>query len=191
MSIQIPGVNSKYSTADIILEQKLLCEANIDTIRKLAHVRTEREINDEVNRRIRLANDFLGMAGSRKMGCLYHEKEMNNVDAMCEHVVPMSVLVDLYHTGNESFEKLVLYPIARISKVSDNELNRIHPRNTGCNLENPFRRYEKPRIKIVTHTGKDVDLHNWSMRDHWNLVLETTELEPILEVLEIRHLIIV
>lgn len=182
MTISIPGMQGGFTTVDIILEQKILCELNIKTIKENARVRIDREVNDEINRRIRLANDFLGMAGSRKLGCLYFEDGVDG-GGVCEHVIPIAELVSRYQSGIK-FEELIFYPVARISKESDKKLTSIGLGKRGYDLERPFKRYVGANICIKTHHGDMIDACSWSMRDHWSLVFGTEELKEILKSLQ-------
>lgn len=186
MSITIPNINNTFDVSDIILEQKILCEHNIATIKQVAKVRTDREINDEINRRIRIANDFLGMGGSRKTGCLYFEPTTDN-NSVCEHVIPVAELVKLFLEGKHSFETIVFYPIACISKAKDNELRQHGLSKKGFDFEYPFKRYKKAEIKIYTHFNEEIDPDTWSMQKHWDLLFRTEELKEIIEKITLKN----
>ena len=187
MAIIVPGVrNSKNATtADVIAEQIALCNANLKSIEKIAFFRKEREKRDEINRRLRGCHDFMGMAGSRKNGCLYREVGLSSdAQEVCEHAIPVSALVSLYESG-VPFEELVFYPVARISKDSDKRFQELGLVKSGHELDIPFMRYHKASIAIETHFGEKIDCGRWSLSDHWNLVNSTSEISQIrVEVLE-------
>ena len=181
MSIQIPGVRNKHgaTTAHVIAEQIALCESNIRNIQKIAVYRKEREIRDEINRRLRGCHDFLGMAGSRKNGCLYREFELNETTQLvCEHAIPVSGLVSLFEAGTP-FEELVFYPVARIAKTSDKKFEKMGLVKTGHDSTYIFSRYHKVGIRIETHEGFKIDTETWSIQQHWELVESTPELLQI------------
>lgn len=181
MSITIPSVRNYRgaTTADVIAEQIALCRANLESIERIAYYRKPREKRDEINRRLRGCNDFLGMAGSRKWGCLYREKGLGaDEDVVCEHAIPVTSLVSLYEAGIP-FEDIVFYPIARISKESDRRFNRLGLVKSGHELSLPFLRYHKADIKIETHEGVAISCELWTMDDHWKLLRETKELHNV------------
>ncbi len=184
MPIELPAFKGA-TTYKVIAHHETLCKEIINTIQKHARYNKDREVNDEINRRIRAANDALGMKGSRKMGCLYHEAgfEHKKSGGICEHAIPLTKLVELYRTEKKTFLELSLYPIARISKELDANLTRNGLARNGHDLKHPFKRYQNinPPPKIKTHKGDAVDLENWSITDHWNLVFETEELKNLLE----------
>lgn len=195
MPIIIPGVRNRNNatTADVIAEQIALCKANLLSIEKIATFRKAREKRDEISRRLRGCHDFLGMAGSRKYGCLYREIGLkSNENVVCEHAIPVTALVSLYQKG-VSFERLVFYPVARISKKSDMRFGKNGTVKSGYDetldqtLDDtfddtdirPFLRYCDANILIETHKGDEVNCETWTMKDHWRLIEETEEIASI------------
>ncbi|UTA78361.1 hypothetical protein J4377_10220 [Halomonas sp. XH26] len=181
MVIFIPSIRNKHgaTTADVIAEQIALCKANLLTIEKVAVFRKPREKRDEINRRLRGCHDFMGMAGSRKFGCLYREVGLNSEDSVvCEHAIPVTAMVSLYEAGTP-FEELVFFPVARITKTSDQKFGSLGLTKSGYDLERPFLRYHIAGIEIETHFGTKISCKNWSIQDHWKLVDETPELSHI------------
>lgn len=181
MAITIPGVRNgkNATTADVIAEQIALCEANLESIERVAFFRKDREKRDEINRRLRGCHDFLGMAGSRKNGCLYREVGLEpDTLVVCEHPIPVTALVSLYDIGMP-FKKLVFYPVARISKKSDSRFEQLGLVKSGHDLNFPFMRYHTAGIHIETHDGQAIDCSTWSMDEHWDLVGNTRELSVI------------
>lgn len=181
MTIFIPGIKNKHgaTTADVVAEQIALCKANLLTIEKVAFFRKPREKRDEINRRLRVCHDFMGMAGSRKFGCLYREVGLNSeVPVVCEHAIPVTAIVSLYEMGTP-FEELVFFPVARISKASDRKFGDLGLTKSGHDLDRPFLRYHTADIEVETHFGKKVSCKDWSIQDHWQLVEETPELAAI------------
>ncbi|MDG5499758.1 hypothetical protein [Marinobacter sp. BGYM27] len=150
MAIFIPGIRNKHgaTTADVVAEQVALCKANLLTIEEVAFFRKPREMRDEINRRLRGCHDFMGMAGSRKSGCLYREVGLDfDTSVVCEHAIPVTAMVSLFETGTP-FEELVFYPVARISKSSDQRFGRLKLTKSGHSLERPFLRYHAAGIEI-------------------------------------------
>lgn len=181
MAIIIPGIRNEYgaTTADVIAEQIALCKANILTIEKIAFYRKPREKRDEINRRLRACHDFMGMAGSRKFGCLYREVGLKSeTPVVCEHAIPVTVMVTLYEKGTP-FEDLAFFPVARIAKASDQKFGSLGLTVSGHALESPFLRYYTAGIEIETHHGRTISCKDWSMQDHWKLIDETPELAAI------------
>lgn len=192
---KIPGVRNRNNatTADVIAEQIALCKANLLSIEKIATFRKEREKRDEISRRLRGCHDCLGMAGSRKYGCLYREKGLkSNQKVVCEHAIPVTALVSLYQKG-VSFERLVFYPVARISKESDMRFGKNGTVKSGYDETldqtldgtfddahiRPFLRYHSANILIETYEGVEVNCETWRMEDHWALIGKTKELVSI------------
>ncbi len=181
MTISIPGIRNKHgaTTADVVAEQIALCKANLFTIEKVAFFRRPREKRDEINRRLRGCHDFMGMAGSRKFGCLYREVGLNpEIPVVCEHAIPVSAVVSLYEAGIP-FEELVFFPVARIARTSDQKFGRLGLTKSGHDLERPFLRYHTAGIEVETHFGEKISCKDWSIEDHWNLVDKTPELSNI------------
>lgn len=181
MAIFIPGIRNKHgaTTADVVAEQIALCKANLLTIEKVAIFRKPREMRDEINRRLRGCHDFMGMAGSRKFGCLYREVDLNpEAPVVCEHAIPVTAMVSLYEAGTP-FEELVFFPVARIAKTSDQKFGSLGLTKSGHDLERPFMRYYTAGIEIETHFGIKISCNDWSFEDHWRLVEKTPEISHI------------
>lgn len=181
MAITIPSIRNNHgaTTADVIVEQIALCKANLITIEKVAFFRKLREKRDEISRRLRGCHDFMGMAGSRKFGCLYREIGLSfETPVVCEHAIPVTAMVSLYEAGTP-FEVLVFFPVARISRASDQTLNLHRLTTSGHNEERPFQRYHTAGIEIETHFGMKISCERWSIQDHWDLVDATPELSYI------------
>ena len=181
MAISIPSVRNIHgaTTADVVVEQIALCKANISTINKVAVYRKSREIRDEINRRLRGCHDFMGMSGTRKSGCLYREVELRAEDPLvCDHVIPVTALVSLFE-GGTPFEQLVFFPVARISKVSDQKFGTLGLTKSGHCSERPFMRYHHAGIEIETHFGTKISCKDWSIEDHWRLADKTPEISLI------------
>lgn len=179
--IKIPGVRSAVgaTTADVIVEQIRLCKNALGAIERIAVYRKQRELRDEVGRRLRGCHDFLGMAGSRKRGCLYLEVGLDkSMPTVCEHAIPVSELVSLYQAG-VPFECLVFYPVALISKESDMKFGPLGLVRSGPSLEMPFMRYYEAGVFLETHDGIAVSCESWTMEDHWDLVRSTPELYSV------------
>lgn len=179
--IVIPRVRNKggASTADILVEQILLCKETTSAINRIAHFRKEREIRDEINRRLRTCHDFMGMAGSRKSGCLYREVGLTpNQKVVCEHAIPVTAIVSLYEQGI-GLDELVFYPVARILKVSDLKFGKLGLTKSGHDLQYPFMRYALAEIEIETHFGDKISCSDWSMEDHWDLIEKTVEMAEL------------
>lgn len=173
MEIKVPGPCHGLNTADVVIEQILLCQSVIQAIRKVSQYRTEREVNDEINRRLRTCFDFLGMAGSRKDGCLYNEKALvGSEEVVYEHAIPVTALVSLYLKGFP-LQELVFYPVVRLSKKSDTELRRKGLAKTGHDLNYVFRRYHHAGIKVQTYSGEVVPTDSWTLRRHEELLRST------------------
>lgn len=177
--INIPKVRIGLTTSDVILEQIILCKVIVKSIEKYATFRKEREVKDEIRRRLRICHDFLGMAGSRKYGCLYKEPGVTN-KFVCDHSIPVSALVDFYKE-KIPFEELIFYPVARISKESDMKFNLKGSSlvKSGHDINFPLIRYFKAGINIVTYEDKSVDCQKWTMEDHWRLLAKTESLTNI------------
>ncbi len=183
-SYRFPKVNNKHgaTTADILAETIALCEANIETINRVAHFRRAREVRDEINRRLRGCHNWLGMAaGSRRFGCLYREVDLDENEPMVvEHAIPVTALVDMYESGTP-FIDLVFLPVALISKVSDGRLNDRKLTKTGHDAVHLLRRYATADISLETHYGERIDASSWTRGDHNELIARTPELSMVRE----------
>ncbi|HHY0326223.1 TPA: hypothetical protein ACVU01_003509 [Vibrio cholerae] len=187
MDVIIPSVSNKHGAQveDILLEQILLCKANISTIERVAVFRKDREINNEINRRIRECNIFLATQGDRKGGCLYREVGIDAGNQVCEHAIPVSELVNLYKMGRP-IEDLIFYPVARISKESDKKLRSLGLAKKGHDLKFVLSRYFRAEIAIETFEGKRVDCEKWTMEDHWFLVESSKKVSSIRNSLKVK-----
>ena len=87
-----------------------------------------------------------------------------------EHVFPARLARDLLIHGIFNREQAMNVPTCLLSKKKDELLNKKYSKTTP----DPyyfFRRYELgiPGVKIETIHGHPVDLHNWTMDDHFKL----------------------
>lgn len=174
--IIIPDVRNAQgaTTSDVIAEQVALCKATLRSIEDIAYFRKAREKRNEINRRLRECHNFLGMAGSRKRGCLYRQVGLyESTLVVCEHAIPVTALVSLYEEGVD-FADLVFYPVVRISKEADKCLTKKGFGTSGHDLNFPLLRYYKAGIQIETYAGNPISCNSWSMEEHWKLV-ETSE----------------
>lgn len=181
---RLPGVRGKNgaSTADLVQEISSLCEANIATIRRISQFNAEREIRDEINRRLRAVHNVLGMAaGSRRFGCLYIEKNLDEAEPfIAEHAIPVSALVKLFERGMP-FVDLAFFPVSLISKISDRRLAEAKLTKSGHDesFKEVFRRYAIAGVALETHDGKPVDAETWTMDDHLSLIRRTPALNEV------------
>ncbi len=170
--------------SDLIRNHINILEAVVSTIRDVSIYGTERQINDEVNRRIRACQNVLGMWGDRRSAILYFEanipfpevKDKNKYTV--EHVIPVSIAVSEYVDGG-SIENLILNPVALITRDSDDLLRKAGLVKSTYDLNFPFRRYKKVDIKIKDLHGKEIDCANYSMDDHFDLIKRVPELQQV------------
>jgi hypothetical protein len=87
-----------------------------------------------------------------------------------EHVFPARLARDLLIHGIFDTEQAMNVPTCLLSKKNDVILNKKFSKSTP-DMYYVFRRYEQaiPGIKIETVHGQPVDLHNWTMEDHFKL----------------------
>jgi hypothetical protein len=187
---RLPGVKGKNGATivDLLGEVNALCEANIETIRRVCQFNAKREVRDEINRRLRHSHNILGMAaGSRRFGCLYVERNLDEkLPFVVEHAIPVSALVKLYESGT-SFIDLVFMPIALISQLADKKLNMEKLSKSGHdqNLEYVLLRYAKAKIMLETYDGVPVNASTWTMDDHLKLIARTCEINDVYEAIRI------
>lgn len=153
----------------------------------------KRQRSDGVEKTIRDINQLLGMGGSFKNGCLYREEKLSEMfkrgeqEQICDHAIPVADLRDRYLANpNLNIVKLALYPVVRISKEANGQLNRAKRTKSGHKEGYPLSRYEGLDISLVTHHGgAPLDPARWTDADHWELVSrtadETPELKEIIE----------
>jgi hypothetical protein len=145
--------------------------------RELAGKTINRRFHDEprrvINDLIRWCHGAMGMYAGSDSGCLYVEKNLVGSSSTVEHVIPVSDLVEMYFSKNLPLPLLLFFPVAKISKIS-NERLRLNAK-TNKDHTFPFRRYFESGIdsQIITHTGVVVDFKDFSIRDHFNTVKET------------------
>lgn len=144
------------------------------------------EIKGEVARIIRSCNQALGMSGNFKNGCLYREAGLSPLwrkgcgeDVVCDHAIPVTILVESFLSGTPLSE-LILAPVVRISKASDQTLTRMGLAKTGHKDGLPLYRYHEGKIEIITHEGHQIDPASWTNADHCALIGRTEELKPVI-----------
>jgi len=144
---------------------------------ELQNKNINRRFHDEprriINDLIRWCHGAMGMYAGNNSGCLYLENNLQASNSTVEHVIPVSELVDMYFNKNICLPLLLFFPVAKISKTSNDLLRQIP--KTNANHDFPFRRYRKAKIKskIFTHTGIEVDLERYTIKHHFDLVRET------------------
>ena len=187
---RLPCVKGKNGAtiADLIKENTKLCEANISTIRRVARFNGDREVRDEINRRLRGVHNLLGMAaGSRRHGCLYIEKNLDEtLSFVVEHAVPVSALVSLYNEGIP-FIELIFFPVARISRQSDLKLNSEKLVKSGHDesMKYIFKRYAIAGVLLETYDGVPVDAATWTIDNHYELIRRTPEIGAVYEAVSV------
>ena len=150
-------------------------------------------VNKAICNLIRECNGALGTSGNFKNGCLYIEANLSThwtkgqgPNVQLDHAVPVTVLAKMYLDREETIEKLIFSPIARISVESNKKLSKSGLAKKGHKADRPLYRYHLAEIKIKNHFGEEIDTEKWTNKDHWDLVLRTEELKPILEALKLR-----
>jgi len=182
MDVIVPKVrhNNGRKVENIIKEQERICAVTIPLIEQTAVYRKEREVTSEYNRRLRTCNDFLGMSGYRKLGCIYREGYITEKKGhTCEHVIPMATIVKMLINREITFQEAIFFPIALIKNSSDDQIKREGRVKSGFDKKFPFKRYDGLGINVFTWEGEYVDSHLWSMDDHWELIKRTPELSHI------------
>ena len=185
MQIKVPAVriNNGERTENIIKEQEEICQATTKAISKTAKYRKEREIREEYGRRLRICNDFLGMSGYRKLGCIYREGFIDVATGhTCEHVIPVAEIVRMLIAEEITFHESIFYPIALIKGSSEERIKKSGRAKSHFDILNPFKRYEGLEINIFTWEGDYVDPNTWSMDEHWKLVKRTPRISEIYEL---------
>jgi hypothetical protein len=126
-----------------------------------------------INELIRWCHGAMGMYSQTKTGCFYIENGVVDKNSIVEHTVTVADLVNLYFHKKINFGILLFFPVTLLSKTSNELLNNYSKNNED--IFYPFRRYQKANISndIYTHAGKKVDLENYHLSDHFNLVRET------------------
>ena len=139
------------------------------TLNRRFHDEPKRTINDL----IRWCHGAMGMYSGTSSGCLYIENDLEKDEAVVEHVVPVSDLVNLYFAKKVPLPLLLFLPVAKISKASNYLLRESAKTNTDPSF--PFRRYSNAGLTapLSTHAGDSVDPMLYSLDDHFGLVRET------------------
>lgn len=152
-----------------------------------------RRINERVSAIIKDCNNFLGMGGNFKNGCLYREKGLqefwsrgNGEMVVCDHAIPVTELVQRYHSG-EPIERLIFSPVVRIKKESNDILTGKGYAKSGYIEGFPLSRYSRIGMSVVNHFGEVVDPSEWTDEDHWKLINRTEELKELIGALAINH----
>jgi hypothetical protein len=144
---------------------------------ELASKSLNRRFHDEpkrtINDLIRWCHGAMGMYSGTSSGCLYIENDLGKNEAVVEHVVPVSDLVNLYFSKKLPLPLLLFLPVAKISKASNSLLLGCAKTNTDPSF--PFRRYSNAGLSasLSTHSGEAIDLVHYSLDDHFALVRET------------------
>ncbi len=189
---RLPGVKGKNgaTAADLIREISDLCEANVATIRRICRFNANREVREEIGRRLRGAHNVLGMAtGNRRYGCLYIEKNLDDAQpTVAEHAVPVSALASLYEAG-VPFIELVFFPVARISRLADQKLSSFKLVKSGHDeaLKYILSRYgvEGAEIVLETYDGVPVEPKTWTLDNHHELIRRTPEIGAVYEAVSV------
>ena len=193
-NFQLAGIRGKTKGtdkhSDLIRNHIDILEAVISTIKRVSKYGTERQIDDEINKRIRACQNVLGMWGDRRSAILYFEasipfsevKDKNKYTV--EHVIPVSAAVSEYK-GGSSIENLIFNPVTLITRESDDLLRKAGLVKSGYSFEFPFRRYKTVNIEIKDLHGREIDCENYSMDDHFDLIQRIPELQRV--VYEINH----
>lgn len=156
-------------------------------------------VNKAIGEMIRDFHLTLGCGGNFKNGCLYREEGLPELwrkgdgPVVCDHAVPVSELVKQYQSLQSPNEilKLIFSPVVRIKLDTDRRITGSGYAKNGFINGFPFSRYNAfnkkmidqggQRINIVNHEGKVINLETWTESDHWSLVTNTRELEPVLK----------
>lgn len=139
------------------------------TLNRRFHDEPKRTINDL----IRWCHGAMGMYSGTSSGCLYIENDLGKDEAVVEHVVPVSDLVNLYFAKKLPLPLLLFLPVAKISKASNYFLLGCAKTNTDPSF--PFRRYSNAGLSasLSTHAGNAIDMMHYSLDDHFALVRGT------------------
>ena len=152
----------------------------------------ELRVNHKIAETIRDCNNFLGMGGNFKNGCLYREKGLddfwkrgNGEEVVCDHAVPVTELVKQHKDDEVPIQILIFSPVVRITKASNNKLTKYGKAKTGHKMGFPLYRYSHIEgMRIVTHQGVEIpSLKKWTDGEHWELIHSTEELKNVLHEL--------
>jgi hypothetical protein len=121
----------------------------------------------QMNRNIRRAQEVY----SELVGSHYVEKHDLDGERVLEHVIPQNLLTDAYLENHLEFQQIIAMPMVDLSAGSDQMLKRAGLATTNNNWWQPFRRYEMAGIesRIYTTSGQQIDLHNWTLEDHFKI----------------------
>ena len=188
LNFRLAGMKGKGTDkhSDLIKNQIKILEAVIPVIQNVSKFGTERQINDEINKRIRNCQNILGMAGDRRSAILYYEKSINSSQSkeknkfQVEHTIPVSIAVQRYNEG-VPMRKLIFEPIALITKESDQWLDKNGLSKSGHDFDFPFRRYHKVGIEIKDLFGEVIDCYNFSIYDHYDLIKKVPQLQKVID----------
>ncbi len=190
-NFKLAGINKKNKGSDkhsdLIKNHINILEAVIPAIKKVSKYGTERQIKNEINKRIRECQNILGMWGDRRSGILYFEKSINFLEVKdknkftVEHVIPVSATVQRYIDGDPiPIEKLIFNPIALITTESDKQLREKGLAKSGHDFDFPFRRYKQVEIEIKDLHGTVINCENFSIEDHFELIHKVPELQEVI-----------
>ena len=178
---------SNISPLQMIKDRILIDQNNINfVVDQLNSKKINKRFHDEpkriINTLIRTCHGSLGMYASTNTGCLYYEDGTFKKETTVEHTVPVSKLIDLYlHSDGykskgslNSLGFLLFFPVCLLSKSSNEKLKDFS--KTNEDIKHPFRRYLMAGIdnQILDHTGRKIDLEKFTIKDHFELVEETS-----------------
>lgn len=178
---------NKITALHMIKDRYEIDSNNIDFVVKALEAKSlNKRFHDEpkkiVNEMIRKCHGSMGMYSSSRAGCLYYEDGAYELkkDVSVEHTVPVANLIDLYIQGNDyrnigkkhSFGFVLFFPVCLLSKTSNSKL-KLSAKNNN-NIRFPFRRYLEAGIEgpIFDCTGNKIDLFEYTIKDHFDLVLD-------------------
>jgi hypothetical protein len=160
---------------------------NLELSNKTINYRFHDEPSRIINDLIRWCHGSMGMYSQTKTGCFYIEQGIFGENSVVEHTVTVSDLVKLYLNKNINLGLLLFLPVTLLSKESNELLHKNSKKNEDICY--PFRRYFNVGINNITTHNKDlIDLNNYHIRDHFNLVKDTISIASSsynLELMEI------
>lgn len=192
MAIRLLKSREKDATPALLIKDAIEIGVQYKEIASKSRFYRRLRTNGKVAETIRDCNNTLGMSGNFKNGCLYREqglseywKKGNGEVVVCDHAIPVTELVRLHQEDGEPIEKLIFSPVVRITRKSNDDLTFKGYAKSGHKQGFPLFRYSLIGMRVVTHLGREIDPAVWTDEDHWQLVLETDELRPILDALGI------
>ena len=158
---QSTASTEKYVSAEIT--------RHIENYSALTHEQERRLARDNIDFLLRRFHQYVIQQG---MGAHYikHSSE----SSILEHLIPASVLRDLLLDGVFTLPHALYAPTVLLPKSDDKLLRQSGRVSTTDCVFHPFRRYVAAGITgtFSTFRGHPVpDLHEWSLREHYALVL--------------------